>query len=83
MPKITKKRKEDLKKNKIEMNDSFKKEKKFISEVPLVEFIVPNRKRTKNENSKITTSTLKRKKTTLKVIMCHFAVHVSAYIFYM
>ena len=52
-----KKKKENLKKNKIEMNDSFEKEKKFISEVPLAEFIVPNRKRTKNENSKITTST--------------------------
>ena len=56
-----KKQKENLKKNKNEMNELIEKEKKITTEISLAEFIVPNRKRVKNENSKITTSTPKRK----------------------
>ena len=44
------------------MNNLIEKEKKITTEISLAEFIVPNRKRVKTENSKITTSTPKWKK---------------------
>ena len=55
------KEKEDLKENRIEINNPTEKEKVF-SKIPLIDFIVPTRKRSKKQNSQMTTNTPKRKK---------------------
>ena len=44
--KYEQKEKEDLKENKIEINNSTKKETMF-SEIPIIDFIIPTRKRSK------------------------------------
>ena len=64
-PKLQKRQKqnekEDLKENRIEINNPTEKQKVF-SEIPLIDFIVPTRKRSKKQNSQMTTCTPKRKK---------------------
>ena len=68
MPKTAKKQEqkenEDLKENRSEINNPIEKEKVF-SEIPIIDFIVPTRK-SKKQNSQMSTSTPKRKKITLK-----------------